>query len=217
MSSEPIKVEHDEHLRSAGECFMFLSWVQSAMCDLLASNGLGIEARERYNAAHRAGQSWPRDFSTRRLELSGQNFGWLKKEFLKIWPEWCGPSDVREAIERVVIYRNGIAHAQVQPFRPYLLYTPNDRSWADINAYTRCVRCLEFHKDCACSEPPDQASPPSLTFPFLDQGFVRSLYADIETVDTKCFAPTAEALGVAYKGIAWPDGGGGYRIVQVPG
>ena len=212
--NKPTKVEPDNHLRSAGECFMFLSWVQSTMCDLLALHGLGVETRKRYNAAYRGGQSWPSDFSTRRLELNQKNFGELKDKFLRTWPRCRGPSDVREALERAVIYRNGIAHAQVQPFRDYLLYTPNPTSWTKIREYTRCDRCREFHKDCNCSRP-DQSSPPSLIFRFLDRGFVISLYADIATVDTRCFAPTAQSMRVAYKGIAWPDGSGGYRIARV--
>ncbi|MDD9962272.1 MAG: hypothetical protein OXU70_09300 [Gammaproteobacteria bacterium] len=216
MSGEPINVEHDNHLRCAGECFMFLSWVQSTMCDLLALHGLGPERKKRYNAAHRAGASWPSDFSTRRMELSGRNFGSLKDEFLRTWPQWCDPPDVREALERVVIYRNGIAHAQIQPFRDYLLYTPSASSWKKIREYTRCHQCREFHKDCGCDKA-NQASPPSLIFPFLDSRFLTSLYADVEMVDVNCFAPTAAALGVAYKGIAWPDAHRGYRLARVHG
>lgn len=214
MSGEPTEVEHDNHLRSAGECFMFLSWVQSTMCDLLALHNLGPKTKKRYNAAHGAGGSWPSDFSTLRLELNGRNFGSLKDEFLQMWPRWRGPSAVREALERAVIYRNGIAHAQVQPFRDYLLYTPNKSSWKKIREYTRCHQCQKFHKDCDCCKP-NQASPPSLIFRFLDRSFVTGLYMDVQTIDAKCFAPTAKAMGVAYQGIAWPDARGGYRLVRV--
>ena len=198
-----MKVEPDEHLISAGECFMFLAWVESAMRDLVVLESGGEDMRRRYNKAF--GQdSHPSDFSQKRLELGKCTFGQLKNKFLEIWPQ---QREIREAIERIVIWRNGFGHANVQPFRKYLLYTPDERAWQKINEYMKCDVCYDYMKNCQCSDS-ELAEPRTLIFRCFDSGFLNSFYGDIKLVDIGCLTPTARYLSVEYRGVAWPVHGG---------
>ena len=112
--------------------FMFLCWVESTMRDFLALNEGGEDMRQRYNEAF-GNQKHPADFSRKRMEIGRCSFGRIKNRFLCTWPEWKDRRNVREALERAVIWRNGFSHANVQPFRPYLLYTPSKNAWIAIN------------------------------------------------------------------------------------
>ena len=201
---QPSRVETDSHLQSAGECFMFLCWVESAMRDFLVLSEGGGEMRRRYNEAY-GSTNHPPEFAQKRLELGQLTFGVVKKRFLCSWPEWKENTDIHEALERVVIYRNGFGHAQVQPFRDYLLYTPAETSLEAIRSFTRCSACLLRLNDCKC-ERHDAAEPLTLVFPCLDEGFLGQLYGDIRRVDQECFLSTAKKLDIAYKGVAWPEG-----------
>ena len=166
-----LSAQTDSHLITAGECFMFLSWVQSAMCDLLALEALSPESRARYNAAPAANASWPQDFSTNRLTLSKESFGALKGRFLDKWPQWR-THNVHVSIERVVLLRNAIGHAQVQPLRPYLLYVPEDGRWGALEQYFTCGRCHLPLNACTC----EHGSPKSLRLPCQEPWFLESLY-----------------------------------------
>ena len=202
-------VQTDRHLIFAGECFMYLSWVQSAMCDLLALEALGPESRARYNAARKANDPWPRDFSNERLTLSKESFGGLKNRFLDTWPQWHAHA-VHDAIERVVLLRNAIGHAQIQLNRPYLLYVPEDGRWPVLETYFTCGRCGLRLNSCTC----EHATPKALRLPCQEPWFVLTLYGDIQSVDTECLLPTAKLLAVEYQGCAWPDASGNYSITR---
>ena len=160
MDKSP-SVQNDPHLIAAGECFMFLSWVQSAMCDLLALEALGPESRTRYNTAHKANDPWPTDFSNERLTLSKESFGSLKNRFVDTWPQWSAHA-VHDAIERVVLLRNAIGHAQVQLNRPYLLYVPEDGRWPVLESYFTCGRCGLPLNSCACEHATPEGPPPAV-------------------------------------------------------
>ena len=196
------RVENDKHLLSAGECFMFLSWIESTMRDLLVLSEASAELRGAYNDAYGAA-SHPPEFSRRRLELGRLSFGRIKNQFLSRWSRWKNDTDIHDAIERIVIYRNGFGHAQIQPFREYLLYTPNATATKTIQEFMKCPICLRRLKSCEC-ERDNIAEPLSLVFRCLDKEFLLQLYGDIRTVDQRCFLPTAKALNVAYQGVAWP-------------
>ena len=208
MDRDP-SVQEDPHLIAAGECFMFLSWVQSAMCDLLALEALGPESQARYNAAHKANAPWPMEFSIERLTLSKESFGSLKDRFLDKWPQWRA-HDVHASIERVVLLRNAIGHAQVQPLRPYLLYVPEDGRWGALEKYFTCERCRLPLKTCTC----EHGFPKALYLPCQESGFLLSLYGDIRSVDMECLLPTAKLLGVEYQGCAWPTANGNYTVTR---
>lgn len=205
------RVESDNHLQSAGECFMFLCWVESTMRDLLVLGEGSTDLRSRYNSAY-GSAAHPPDFSRRRLELGRLTFGRIKNQFLSRWPQWKKNTDIHHAIERVVIYRNGFGHAHVQPFREYLLYTPNVSATKAIQEYMKCSNCLNRLKDCEC-QCGNLAQPLSLVFRCLERKFLSQLYGDIRAVDEKCFLPTATELDVAYRGVAWPVGRG-YQLAQ---
>ena len=179
------------------------------MCDLLALNPLGPQGRARYNAAFQAGGPWPGDFTEERLTLSKNSFGSLKNRFLDTWPQWRAHT-VQDAIERVVLLRNAIGHAHVQPYRPYLLYVPEDGRWPALGANFTCERCRLPLKSCTCAH----ATVKSLILPCREPWFVASLYADIQCVDTQCLLPTAKLLGVEYQGCAWPDGSGSHSVTR---
>ena len=201
-------VQSDPHLIAAGQCFMFLSWVQSVMCDFLALEALDPESRARYNAAFTAGAPWPEDFSVGRLTLMRNSFSRLKQWFLAKWPQ---SSDVRASIERVVLLRHAFAHAQIQPFRPYLLYVPDDdRKWGALGRYFRCAQCLLPLKECNCAH----ASIEALSLRCQEPWFEDSLYGDIGRVDVECFVSTAKLLGVEYQGGAWRTGNGSWRVAR---
>ena len=198
-----IRVDTDNHLQSAGECFMFLCWVESTMRDLLVLNEGSADLRAKFNKAY-GFTSHPPEFARRRLELGRLTFGTIKNQFLSTWPQWKSSTDIHDAIERVVIYRNGFGHAQVQPFRNYLLYTPSPTATKAIREFMKCSICLRRLKNCEC-ERDDMAEPLSLVFRCLDTNFLLQLYGDIRTVDVKCFLPTAKDLDIAYRGVAWPE------------
>ena len=200
------RVETDNHLISAGECFMFLCWVESTMRDFIVLREGGESMRRSYNEAY-GKENHPSDFARSRLELGRLSFGPIKERFLCLWPEWKNLNKTREAIERVVIYRNGFGHAQVQPFRPFLLYTPAKASLDNINEYTKCPNCTMFYKNCLCVQD-NIALPRTLVFRCLDKQFIEGFYGDIKTIDLDCFTPTARCLDVAYQGVAWPQGNG---------
>ena len=199
-----MKVQNDNHLISAGECFMFLCWVESSMRDFIVLHDGGEDMRARYNKAI-GSEVLPSDFSRCRLKMGAVGFGKIKNRFLTIWPAWKTRQDVHEAIERAVIWRNAFGHAQIQPFRPYLLYTPNEQSWRNIGRFTRCGTCLQYQKYCQCSID-DNADPPTVIMRCLDQKFLQNIYRDIQTIDTRCFLSTAKELNIFYQGIAWPKG-----------
>ena len=196
------EIKTDEHLRSAGECFMFLSWVESTMRDFIVLHEGGEQMRVGYNAAY-GNTSHPSDFAQKRLELSCLSFGKIRDRFYCNWPKLTNVHDTKEAIERVVIYRNGLAHAQIQVFRNYLLYVPNKHSLQAIREFCKCALCYQYIKNCECDHT-DRAEPLTLKFSCLDKQFLSQLYGDISTVDVKCFLPIARHLKVAYQGVAWP-------------
>ena len=103
--------------------------------------------RRRYSMAF-GRESHPSDFSRKRMELGTRDFGFVKEQFLEYWPEWRDDWEVRDAIERVAIWRNALGHANVQPFREFLLYTPADSAWKRIQRYTRCHRCFKYQVEC---------------------------------------------------------------------
>jgi len=196
----------DDHLLSAGQCFMFLCWVESAMRDLLVLHKGGREVRLKYNSAYGV-TGHPREFSRKRMEMCRLSFGRIKNEFLAAWPRLKDDANTHDAIERVVIYRNGFGHAQIQPFRQYLLYTPTTSALRAIQEFTRCPACLRRHKNCRCQRE-YIAEPVSLVFRCLDGGFLSQLYGDIQTVDEQCLLPIAKEIDVAYQGVAWPKDDG---------
>ena len=199
-----MNIEHDEHLIVAGECFMYLCWVESMMRDFVVLHHGGKDMCDRYSKAFGQGDH-PSDFARARLKLGHSSFNEIKEEFLNAWPKWKAQNSVHEAIERVVIWRNAFGHAQIQQFRPYLLYTPNKQSWKKINEYTRCDKCRELHKNCQCSKE-DLADPPTIIMRCSDESFLNNLYGDIRTIDFDCLRHTAEMLSIPYNGIAWPRG-----------
>ena len=142
-------VEPEEFLIEAGQCFMFLLWSETVMRDFVVLKEGGEEMRRRYSDAF-GKKPHPSDFSRRRLELGRLDFAVIKDRFLRHWPEWKAHREIWDAIERVVIWRNGLGHANVQPFRGHLLYTPNEVSWKRIREYMRCHKCYRYHKDCDC-------------------------------------------------------------------
>ena len=183
---------------------MFLCWVESSMRDLLVLGNASDDMRRRYNRAYGA-ERHPADFVRERLELGRRSFGQIKNQFLCKWPEWKDKADIHDVIERIVIYRNGFGHAQVQPFRRYLLYTPSQNAIKGILEFMRCKICLQRLKDCECKRD-DMAEPLTLKFACLDREFLVQLYGDIKTVDQECLLNTAIELDVAYQGVAWPGG-----------
>ena len=190
---------------------MFLSWAESAMRDLLVLGNANDDLRRSYNRAYGA-QNHPVSFARARLELGRLSFGRIKNQFLCKWPEWKDKADIHEAIERIIIYRNGFGHAQVQPFRQYLLYTPSQSAIKSIREFMRCKICRERLKDCECKRD-DMAEPLTLVFRCLDREFLAQLYGDIRQVDQNCFLATARQLDVAYQGVAWPEGEG-YALAE---
>ena len=212
MTAE-LKVQSDSNLQRAGECFMFLLWVESTMIDFLTLEAGDSVMRNGYNSAYRSGSAFPKDFATSRLELSRKTFEEVKGIFLKKWPQWKNDGEVHSAIERMVIFRNAIGHAQVQPFRPYLLYTPHGQKALDrIYTYMHCAGCGQLLKNCGCKKKEDLASPRTMKLSFSDRKFVAGLYGDIRTVDGKCFFSTSKLLNVAYQGIAWPLPNGKFHL-----
>ncbi len=202
-----IPVEVDPLLLKAGECFMYLLWVESTMCDLMTLREGGQVMVDRYNMAYGTAPH-PSEFSKRRLELKSLTFAKIRDEFFCLWPKWKRTSTVRESIERAVILRNAFSHAQVQPFRDYLLYNPT--KWNSINKYMKCGKCLNNLGDCDCSKV-DLAEPRCLK---LDLMVVEGAYEDIKTIDCDCLFPTAVDMGVSYRGIGWPNGIGDFEVAE---
>ena len=202
-------VEPEEFLVAAGECFMFLLWSETAMLDLVVLKEGDEGMRRRYSRAF-GKESHPSDFSRRRLELGTKDFTVIKDRFLNHWPQWNDHVEVRDAIERVVIWRNGLGHAHVQPFRGHLLYTPIEASWRRIRNYMRCHRCYKYHKHCSCRHE-NLAEPHSI---IVKDETLRTIYEDIRTVDVECFYPTAVSLDVEYRGVAWPTDNGAYMFKE---
>ena len=203
---EEKKVEYDEHLIAAGECFMFLCLVESYMRDFLVLEEGGEDMCRSYNKTFGCGNH-PSDFAKKRLELGKHSFNKIKDKFLCKWPQWKEESNVHESIERAVILRNGFGHANVQPFRRFLLYTPNITSWKSINKYMICHKCLQYYQSCQCQQE-NLAEPPTLVFKCLEERFLKMFKDVIKTINLDCFVPTARLLDVCYKGVAWPTENG---------
>ena len=110
------------------------------MRDLLVLHEGDADLRTEYNKAY-GSAAHPPEFARKRLELGQLTFGNLKNRFYSAWPHWKNDTEIHEAIERVVIYRNGFAHAQIQPFRQFLLYTPIPAAMNKIQEYMRCSIC----------------------------------------------------------------------------
>ena len=202
-------VKPDDLLMRAGECFMFLLWSETAMSDLVVLREGGEDMCRQYSKAFGKAPH-PRDFSRRRLELGSLSFNTIKTRFLDHSPQWKDDRDIRNAIERIVIWRNGLGHANVQPFRGHLLYTPNKASWNQIRKYTRCHKCYRYHKHCDCRYE-DIAEPYSIT---IRHQTLQTIYADIRTIDVECYYRTAMSLDVEYRGVAWPKGDGTYVLKE---
>ena len=202
-------IESDEFLAAAGECFMFLLWSETAMRDLVVLKEGDEDMRIRYSRAF-GKEPHPRDFSRQRLELGRKDFTLVKNLFLSLWTQWNIDGEIRDAIERVVIWRNVLGHANVQPFRGHLLYTPTEASWRRIHEHMRCHQCYEYHKDCDC-EQPERGEPLSIT---VKDETLQSIYEDIRTVDVECFYPAAISIDVPYRGVAWPTEEGEYVLMD---
>ena len=211
-STEPLtinSIEPDEFLGAAGECFMILLWSETVMCDLVVLKEGDESMRRRYSGAFGKAPH-PRDFSRQRLELGRSDFRVIKDRFLSLWPEWEAYGEIRDAIERVVIWRNVLGHANVQPFRKHLLYTPTEASWRRIREHMRCHQCYKYHKDCDC-EQQDRGEPLSIV---VRDETLQTIYEDIRTVDVECFYPAAVSIDVAYRGVAWPIEEGEYVLMD---
>lgn len=202
-------IEPDEFLIAAGQCFMFLLWSETAMCDLVVLREGDQNMRKRYSEAF-GKEPHPRDFSRKRLELGRKDFTAIKERFLTLWPKWKMHGEIKDAIERVVIWRNVLGHANVQPFRGYLLYTPTEASWKRICEHMRCHQCYKYHKDCSC-ELQDRTDPYSI---IVKDETIRTIYEDIRTVDVECFYNAAVSIDVAYRGVAWPAEEGEYILMD---
>ena len=173
------------------------------MRDFVVLADCSEEIRKAYSHAY-GNKDHPSDFALERLRRARFSFGRIKEQFVARWPDWIDTPRVHEAMERAVIYRNAFGHAQVQPFRPYLLYTPTESALKKISNFTRCAACRCFFKDCQCKRD-DVAEPRTLVFRCLDPGFLESFFGDIRSLDLECFLPTAKRLGIPYQGIAWPQ------------
>ena len=202
-------VESDRLLIAAGGCFMHLLWVETAMRDLVVLREGGEDMRRRYSAAF-GKELHPSDFARRRMDLGTRDFGFVKERFLDYWLEWRDDGDVHDAIERVVIWRNALGHANIQPFRKFLLYTPADFAWKRIQNYTRCYRCFKYLVECDCAND-DVAEPRTIV---IRQETLQTIYLDIHTVDVACFYHAAVSMDVAYRGFGWPTETGGYLIKE---
>lgn len=205
-----IKMHKDQNLILAGESFMYLRWVESAMIDFLTLEAGGSEMRDNYNRTYGHGD-WAVDFAKNRLERSEKSFGTVKEDFLEKWPCWKNDPEVHGAIERAGIFRNAIGHAQVQLRRPYLLYMPKSKGgeeWNILSQYLSCLTCHKPIKDCFCKGD-DTAFPRSLKFTFQPghNDIVDILY----TLDRKCFLPTSKLLNVAYWGLEWLSTSDGFE------
>ena len=189
----------------AGQCFMYLQWCETVMLDFVVLREGGDDMCRRYSSAFGKG-SHPSDFTHARLELGKLDFGPIKDRFVEYWPHVARQSPVKEAIERVVLWRNTLGHANVQPFRAHLLYTPVNGTLRRMQEVFRCHRCLEYWARCQCPTE-DQAEPLTLA---IDSDSISTVYEDIKMVDLNCFYPVAILLNVDYMGVAWPIPGGGY-------
>ena len=203
------KVEHYRLMIEAGECFMFLQWCQTVMIDFVVLKQGGDDMCRRYSAAF-GEKPHPSDFTHARLELGKLDFSQIKDCFAGYWPQICQEKEVADAIERLVLWRNALGHANVQTFRAHLLYTPTDRNWPRLRAVFRCHKCLEYLENCECSNE-DVGEPLSLA---IKQNTIIEIYKDIELVDLRCFFPVACILNVSYRGVAWPKLGGGYVLQE---
>ncbi len=194
-------------LLRAGECFMYLLLVESVMCDFIALKEGGSEMIKNYNRAY--GKSpLPSDFSTARLELATHSFTKIKDKFLDLWPNWSNNSDVYESMKRVVIMRNALSHAHVQPFRNFLLYSPTN--WDSIDRFMVCGKCLETVGNCSCSRS-DRSLPLCMK---LDMNAIYMTFADIKKIDLECLYLTAKKMNIEYQGVAWPDEKGEFTIAK---
>ena len=202
-------VEPDELLIGAGECFMFLLWSETVMRDLVVLKEGSEKVRRQYSEAFGKGPH-PSDFAKRRLELGRLEFSSIKDRFLCHWPEWKDNREVRDALERVVVWRNGLGHANVQPFRGHLLYTPTEASWKRIRSFMRCGDCYRYLKDCSCPHE-NLAEPHSVV---IRRETLLTIYLDLRTLDERCFYPSARSLDVEYRGVAWPTEDGAYTQIE---
>ena len=194
------RVQPDPLMIQCGELFMFLLWIESMMCDLLALRLGNEHLRSQYNLAF-GRDSHPSEFVRKRSELQRQSFGNIKEIFMCEWPMWKDNRHLQESIERVAILRNMIAHAHIQPFREFLLYNPED--WTRINRWFKCSSCFNYMQNCMCSTA--NLSDPSLLI--LDSKLIDGAYEDIKIIDQEYLCPVARELNVRYKGIAWWDEG----------
>ena len=196
------RIERDEHLIAAGECFMSLCWVESTMGDLIVLQDGDDDMRKRYNDAF-GHENHPADFTRNRLNLGKLTFEKVKEKFLYRWPDFRKSKTVHKSIERAVIFRNGFSHANIQPFRPYLLYTPDKSACKKIKKYTKCPKCLNYREICKCQDD-NLSDPRTLIFRCLEKEFLTSFYGDIQRIDLECFVHAAKSIDVAYRGWAWP-------------
>ena len=190
------RVQSDPLLIQCGELFMFLLWIESMMCDLLALRHGDEHLRIQYNLAFGHGPH-PSAFVKKRSELQRQRFGIIKETFMCAWPIWKDSRHVHESIERTSILRNLIAHSHIQPFRKYLLCNPEN--WVRVNQWFKCSECLKYMVKCTCLKP-DLADPPLLV---LDSELIDSAYEDIKVVDREYLYPVAQQMKVRYIGVAW--------------
>ena len=180
---------------------MFLCWIESQIRDFLALEECGKDVQLKYNKAY-GKDKHPREFSKKRLELGKQSFNDIKKKFLIKWPEFGEEKEIRESLERIVIYRNGFAHAQIQSFREFLLYTPNKSALGAIKKYMKCPKCSLPLINCKC-EHAEQTEPLTIVFRCLDERFISELDYDLQIVDQKCLYVLAKQMDIPYIGIAW--------------
>ena len=199
------KVEPDPLMIAAGECFMFLQWCETMMLDFVVLKEGGDDMRCRYSAAY-GKEPHPSDFTDERLKLGQWDFGQIKERFFVYWPELVQQREVRDAIERVVLWRNALGHVNVQQFRSHLLYTPKDSTWSKMKNFFKCYKCLKYWVSCECHAE-DQAVPSTIA---ITSDYIDTIYNDIQLVDLNCLYRVAKLLNVNYMGVAWPVPGGGF-------
>ena len=170
------------HILRAGEFLMCALWLQSQMADFLILNEDKTLIDERMNNSSKI----PQRMVEARAEYMKKQMSEVLKEFKLGFQNVLSSDDVYD-LEKILIFRNMIAHSHVSTGRQYLLHVPNKEEKLD-----HIIKAFDL------KSVPEQSYPTSIKLDFGNDGRFLYDFEIIKRIDEDCFARVANHIGISH-------------------
>ncbi|HFR0011303.1 TPA: hypothetical protein ACHTW7_004495 [Escherichia coli] len=172
-----------QNLLNAGNVFMFTTWIQSQMADLVILN----KNKHLISSFISSPKRIPDDYHKIRVQYWEKQFGEIKSEFCREFSDILTKSDL-DYIDKVYYIRNMLAHAHVSIARDYMLYRPSGGDKKE----EKLLSALEINK-------PKESSSPIVIKIDLENAAIFERTSDyISHVDQKVLEKVSKHIGIPH-------------------